>query len=116
MRNLTNPTVLVPKKGSHSEVWNSLEFRQDDESRNHVHCEQCSADVSAQQGNTTNLYNHLKRHHRLQYNKAVKAKKKDLNSKQENHDCHFMVNRVALLHTSQVRVVIFQSLMLFSLS
>lgn len=76
MRNPPQPTVRLTKKGSHSEAWTFFGFGQDDESQNHVHCRQFFATVAEHQGNTTNLYNHLKHHLKLQYDVALKATKK----------------------------------------
>ena len=72
-----NPTVtlLVPKKASHSVVWKFFGFKEEDENQKDMTCKLCFATVAAPHGNTTNLYNHLKRHHKVQYDEAVKAKK-----------------------------------------
>ena len=67
-------TELVPKKGSHSVVWKYFGFKPDDDKQSEVHCKVCFALVAAPQGNTTNLYNHLKRHHQVQYDEAVQGK------------------------------------------
>ncbi|KAL2085940.1 hypothetical protein ACEWY4_019260 [Coilia grayii] len=67
----TEHTELVPKKGSHSVVWKYFGFKQDDDKQSEVHCKVCSALVGTKHGNTTNLYNHLKRHHKVQYDEAV---------------------------------------------
>ena len=68
-------TELVPKKGSHSVVWKYFGFKQDDEGQANVNCKACSAIVAAPQSNTTNLYQHLKRHHKVQSDEAVQGKK-----------------------------------------
>ena len=68
-------TELVPKKGSHSLVWKYFGFKQDDEGQSDVICEACFALVAAPQGNTTNLYQHFKRHHKVQYDEAVQGKR-----------------------------------------
>ena len=48
--------------------------KQDDEGQANVNCKACSAIVAAPQSNTTNLYQHLKRHHKVQYDDAVQGK------------------------------------------
>ncbi len=59
-------SILVQKKGAHSTVWNFFGFKSQDDAQRVVICKQCFGIVAAPQGNTTNLYNHLKRHHRIQ--------------------------------------------------
>ncbi|XP_060785451.1 E3 SUMO-protein ligase ZBED1-like [Neoarius graeffei] len=66
---------LVPKKGSHSAVWKYFGFKPDDDKQSEVHCKVCSALIEAPQGNTINLYNHLKHHHKVEYDEAVQGKK-----------------------------------------
>lgn len=63
----SRPTQFVPKRGSHSLVWQYFGFKPDDDNQCDVHCTICSARVAAKQGNTTNLFSHLKRHHKVQY-------------------------------------------------
>ncbi len=67
-------SILVQKKGAHSTVWNFFGFKSQDDAQRVVICKQCFGIVAAPQGNTTNLYNHLKRHHRIQYELAMKDK------------------------------------------
>ncbi|XP_010772682.1 zinc finger BED domain-containing protein 1-like [Notothenia coriiceps] len=65
--------VLVPKKGPHSSsVWNFFGFDPDDDLQKVVHCKHCSRMVATTSGNTTNLLNHLQRHHKIQYALAKK--------------------------------------------
>lgn len=70
----TAPTKLVPKKGPHSVVWKYFGFKQDGDNQSEVHCKMCFVPVAAKQGNTTNLFSHLKRHHKVQYNETVQSK------------------------------------------
>ena len=69
-------TELVPKKGSHSVVWKYFGFKQNNEGQSKGICKACFAIVAAPQSNTTNLYQHLNRHHKVQYDEAVQGKKK----------------------------------------
>lgn len=74
----TPPTTeLVLKKGSHSVVWKYFGYKKDNEGQSNVICKACFAVVAAPQGNTTNLYQHLKRHHKVQYDEAVQGKKSE---------------------------------------
>ena len=50
-------------------------FRINDEGQSNVICKACFAIVAAPQSNTTNLYQHLKRHHKVQSDEAVQGKK-----------------------------------------
>lgn len=56
-------------------MWKYFGFKQDDEGQSNVICKACFAIVAAPQSNTTNLYQHLKRHHKVQYDEAVQGKK-----------------------------------------
>ncbi len=51
--------VFMPKKGGHSTVWNFVGFRPDDDAEGVRICKQCFGIVTALQGSTPNLYNHL---------------------------------------------------------
>ena len=70
----TTQTDLVPKIGGTSVVWNYFGFRQDDESQSNVLCKACLTVVATTKGNTTDLYQHLQRHHKVQYDEAVRGK------------------------------------------
>lgn len=65
---------LVPRKGSSSVVWKFFGFRASDVNQEQIICKQCVRVVSAPQSNTTNLFNHLKNHHKPQYDECIKAK------------------------------------------
>lgn len=67
-------TTLLQKKGAHSTVWNFFGFKPEDDAQRVIICKQCFCIVAAPQGNTTNLYNHLKRHHKIQYELAMRDK------------------------------------------
>ena len=70
-------TELIPKKGLLSVVWKYFGFKQKDESQSRVICKTCFAIVAAPQSNTTNLYQHLNRHHKVQNDEAVQGKKSE---------------------------------------
>ncbi|XP_055053943.2 E3 SUMO-protein ligase ZBED1 [Misgurnus anguillicaudatus] len=67
---------LVNKRGkSHSVVWEQFGFNEADVDQNQIKCKICYAVVSALQGNTTNLFNHLKFKHRPTYDQLIKKQK-----------------------------------------
>lgn len=68
------PDDLAPKKGCTSVVWNYFGFRASDSDQKTVLCKQCRAKIATSKGNTTNLYQHLKKHHRSVYDKCIAAK------------------------------------------
>lgn len=65
---------LVPKKGSYSIVWNYFGFDECDVDQVRVLCKLCSCSVQTSHGNTTNLINHLKSHHKVQYQEFQRLK------------------------------------------
>ncbi|XP_057181274.1 E3 SUMO-protein ligase ZBED1-like [Triplophysa rosa] len=65
---------LVPQKGSYSAVWNFFGFDECDVDQVRVLCKLCSCSFKTSQGNTTNLVNHLKSHHRVQYQEFQRLK------------------------------------------
>lgn len=65
---------LVPRKGYTSVVWSYFGFRKGDVEQKQVLCKDCGRIVSAPQGNTTNLYNHLKKNHLGKYDECMKRK------------------------------------------
>ncbi len=73
-KSVNNPVILVPKKGYYSEVWVYFGFKADDDTQQTIYCKECSAIVSTPKGNTTNLFNHLKRNHIQQYEMVRKNK------------------------------------------
>ena len=77
-RGQSHPTTrnnLLPRKGSHSAAWKYFGFKSDDDKQCEVHCKVSFTLIAAQHGNATNLYNHLKRHHKVQHDEAVQGKK-----------------------------------------
>lgn len=68
------PIELLPKKGSHSAVLGHFRFKADG-NQSEVRCKVCFVGVAALKSNTTNPYNHLKRHHKKHYDAAVQGKK-----------------------------------------
>lgn len=67
---------LAPKRNSSSIIWNWFGFKADDKDQRNVICKVCKESVKASDGNTTNLFNHLKRNHPKQYNESQVAKAK----------------------------------------
>ncbi len=65
---------LVPRRGSSSVVWMCFGFRASDVEQKEIICKECHRVVSAPQGNTTNLFNHLKKHHKHKYDQCMKGK------------------------------------------
>ncbi|KAI2646520.1 E3 SUMO-protein ligase ZBED1 [Labeo rohita] len=65
---------LGPKKGSYSVVWNYFSFEECDVDQVRVLCKLCSCSVQTSQGNTTNLINHLKSHHKVHYQEFQRLK------------------------------------------
>lgn len=65
------PETLVEKKGRTSSViWRHFGFKSSDVEQKEIVCKVCHAVVSAPQGNTTNLFNHLKFSHKVIYDKV----------------------------------------------
>lgn len=59
---------LVDKKGKTSSVvWDHFGYKEDDLNQEHIVCKLCFGPVSVPQGNTTNLFNHLKKYHKVVY-------------------------------------------------
>ncbi|XP_036940317.1 E3 SUMO-protein ligase ZBED1-like [Acanthopagrus latus] len=65
---------LVPREAAKSTVWSFFGFRASDIDQKDVICKECHRVVSAPKGNTTNLFNHLKTHHKQKYDECMKAK------------------------------------------
>ena len=65
---------LLPKRNSSSIIWNWFGFTPDDKDQKNILCKICKESVKASDGNTTNLFNHLKRRHPTQYNESQTAK------------------------------------------
>ena len=72
---------LVEKKGKvNSVLWKHFSFEECDSEQTKILCKIRHATVSAPQGKTTNLFNHLKSTHSVIHNHAVKKQKKLLGS------------------------------------
>ncbi|KAK7944766.1 hypothetical protein WMY93_000494 [Mugilogobius chulae] len=63
--------TLQPKRKSTSVVWEYFGFKKSDDVQADVFCRICMAKVLASRGNTTNLYQHLKKHHKVQYDECM---------------------------------------------
>ncbi|KAM8723706.1 E3 SUMO-protein ligase ZBED1-like isoform 2-T2 [Acanthopagrus schlegelii] len=64
---------LVPREAAKSTVWSFFGFRASDIDQKDVICKECHRVVSAPKGNTTNLFNHLKTHHKQKYDELREA-------------------------------------------
>lgn len=64
---------LVNKKGGTSAVWTYFGFAKNDVEQKSAKCKICRRAVARSRGNTTNLYQHLKNHHRQQYDACTKS-------------------------------------------
>lgn len=54
-------------------MWNFFGFKPDDHRRGVIQCNQCFSAVAAPQGNETDLYNRLRRHHKVQLELSVQG-------------------------------------------
>lgn len=66
--------VLVAKQEAHSNVWNLFGFEAEDHQRGVIVYKRYLSIVAAPRGNITNIENHLKRRHKIDYEMAVKGK------------------------------------------
>ncbi|KAJ4945838.1 hypothetical protein JOQ06_023516 [Pogonophryne albipinna] len=72
---------LVKKKGKTiSTIWKYFGFQESDVEQNKVQCRICYQVVLAPHANTTNLFNHLKYNHKVQYDRAIIQQKADARS------------------------------------
>ncbi|XP_057216122.1 E3 SUMO-protein ligase ZBED1-like [Triplophysa rosa] len=62
-----NAEQLVPKKNSTSVIWKWFGFSPTDTAQTAVICKCCNDKIRTSDGNTTNLFNHLKRKHPKEY-------------------------------------------------
>ena len=69
---------LLDKKGKTSSlIWQHYGFKEADEAEDHIMCKMCYNVISAPLGNTTNLFNHLRRNPNVAYDElATKQKHK----------------------------------------
>lgn len=66
---------LAVKRGSSSIIWNWFGFRKADvEQTSVVVCRVCGKNVSAKDGNTSNLFHHLKHQHKLEYDESQRMR------------------------------------------
>jgi len=59
----------------HSAVWKYFEIKPEDDKQCEVYCKVFFSLVAEPQGNTTNLFNHLKHHHQVQHDETIQSKK-----------------------------------------
>ncbi len=76
LQSVAQNQALEPKRKASSVVWNYFGFTSDDVEQRVILCKLCRTTVSAPSSNTTNLYNHLKFNHRVQYEECLSVKKK----------------------------------------
>ncbi len=76
---MTERQPLADKKkgrtGTSSVVWKHFGFELSDVEQKKIVCKLCRTIVSAPQGNTTNLFNHLKINHKVVYDEVIKEQK-----------------------------------------
>ena len=73
---MTEREPLVIKKGKNkSAVWKHFGFKESDAEQEQILCKICYTVVSAPQGNTTNLFNHLKSKHKVVYDQTIQEQK-----------------------------------------
>ena len=53
---------------SQSVIWNYFGYKKDDIDQKPVPCRQCLASLATTRGNTTNVFDYLRRYHKAQYN------------------------------------------------
>uniref|UniRef100_A0A8C9YIK6 BED-type domain-containing protein n=1 Tax=Sander lucioperca TaxID=283035 RepID=A0A8C9YIK6_SANLU len=64
----------LSKRNSTSVVWDYFGFKKEDVAQCQVLCKTCLVIVATSQGNTTNLYQHLKAHHKALYDRCIAKK------------------------------------------
>lgn len=67
---------LVPKRGSYSVIWEWFGFEPDDSAQALVLCKVCMGNVKTCRGNTTNLFNHLRKMHPKEHAKSISMRAK----------------------------------------
>lgn len=63
--------ILVPKKKGTSAVWEYFGFCKNDTEELQVLSRTCLANVATSHGNTTNLFQHLKHHHKVLFYRCI---------------------------------------------
>ncbi|XP_059422959.1 E3 SUMO-protein ligase ZBED1-like [Carassius carassius] len=63
--------TLISKRNSTSVVWNYFGFKKEDAAQLQVLCRACRAPVATSRGNTTNLFQHLKKYHKSMYDSCM---------------------------------------------
>ncbi len=76
LQSVAQNQALEPKRKASSVVWNYFGFTSDDVEQRVILCKLCRTTVSAPSSNTTNLYNHLKFNHRVQYEECPQREEK----------------------------------------
>lgn len=74
------PEELVKKVGATSVIWEWFGFRVSDTKQEDIICKVCRASVTARQGNTSNLFYHLRTKHVVEY-EASQRRQRDIGGK-----------------------------------
>lgn len=69
---------LISKKNSSSVIWDYFGFEVTDPEQKRVICKSCRRIVATTRGNTTNLHQHLKKHHRRIFEECVAKKSTEI--------------------------------------
>ncbi|XP_035984201.1 zinc finger BED domain-containing protein 1-like isoform X1 [Fundulus heteroclitus] len=72
----TQDEALLPKRGGTSVVWLHFGFKKSDTEQTTVICKLCYKTVPSPDGNTTNLFYHLKKNHEKEYIRIQKVRGK----------------------------------------
>ncbi|XP_061918596.1 E3 SUMO-protein ligase ZBED1-like [Entelurus aequoreus] len=79
--------VLIQKKSSTSVIWDYFGFETSDVHQKQVLCKTCRAKVATSQGNTTNLFRHLKNHHRQLHDECMTKKSGEKSTPSDSAHC-----------------------------
>ena len=64
--------IVSKSRNNGSIIWKYLGFKKTNEQQLQVICRECSKNVAAKSGSTTNLFHHLQQRHKVQYEECVK--------------------------------------------
>ena len=91
---------LVQKKNTTSQVWHYFGFDPDSNGRpkncDTPKCKLCLVCVAAKWGNTSNLLNHLRKHHPEEYSSVVKSTEKHKHKSAQEDDDHCDSNQLTI--------------------
>ncbi|KAF3859919.1 hypothetical protein F7725_000174 [Dissostichus mawsoni] len=75
-----NEEELIPKKGATSVVWKWFGYKRSDIEQTTVLCKVCRKSIAAKHGNTTNLFQHLRQRHAVEWQECVALRDADASS------------------------------------